>query len=130
MGTNSFHLLVSQADENGYLHILDSHKESVRLGDALSKDDRLPAEKVQEAVLALKRMKRIASQYNPQFRVIATSMSCRFRRCSTRARIHAFLIKPQFTTGGNRDADIATPARADAIPDDWPNAIATPAREN
>ncbi|SME89336.1 Ppx/GppA phosphatase family protein [Pseudobacteriovorax antillogorgiicola] len=72
MGTNSFHLLVARADQKGYLHVLDAHKESVRLGEALSEHGALPKAKLDEAVAALKRMKDIANKHQPVFRVMAT----------------------------------------------------------
>ena len=72
MGTNSFHLLVARADSKGYLETLDTHKESVRLGEGIDSDGYLSPEKIEVAVSALKRIKDIAQQYSPIYRVIAT----------------------------------------------------------
>lgn len=71
MGTNSFHLLVARADEKGYLHILDTHKESVRFGEVPPFSD-IPEEKIQLAIAALSRMKEIANKYQPTYRIVAT----------------------------------------------------------
>ena len=93
MGTNSFHLLVAQADSKGYLHTLDAHKETVRLGEGINSEGEISEDKIELAVAAIKRMKEIAKQHKPIYRVIATQ--------ATRAsqNYEKFLEKIEQSTG-------------------------------
>lgn len=72
IGTNSFHLLVAKIDETSHIKVLDTHKESVRFGEALAETGEISEEKIAQGIAALKVMKHIAEPYNPVYRVIAT----------------------------------------------------------
>ncbi len=72
IGTNSFHLLVARIDSSGHIDILDTHKESVRFGEALNDDRIMPQSKINQAVDAINLMRDIADPHQPVYRVIAT----------------------------------------------------------
>ncbi len=55
LGSNSFHLIVAQVNEQGVLQKVDKLKEMVRLRGGLDKDNNLSPEKEQEALACLRR---------------------------------------------------------------------------
>ncbi|GJQ61773.1 MAG: exopolyphosphatase [Melioribacteraceae bacterium] len=74
IGTNSFHLIVVKADNDGNFDIIDREKEVIRLGDGNPGDIKaiLP-HSIERAVIALKRFKGIADSHNAGIRAVATS---------------------------------------------------------
>lgn len=55
LGSNSFHMIVAQVEDNGYLRVVDRLKEMVRLGGGLDEDKHLKAETQQRAMECLRR---------------------------------------------------------------------------
>ncbi len=74
LGTNSFHLLVVDADRTtGRFKIIDREKELVRLGSGSSDMKYLSEHAMNRGIEALKRFKRIADASKAPIRAIATS---------------------------------------------------------
>jgi exopolyphosphatase/guanosine-5'-triphosphate,3'-diphosphate pyrophosphatase len=56
MGTNSFHLIIVEVDENGNLKPLDREREFIRLGSELGKDlSIISQDETSKAILILKK---------------------------------------------------------------------------
>ncbi len=73
LGSNSFHLLVSRL-ENEELHVIDRHKEMVRLAGGLDKNKNLGSEAQQRALDCLQRMGHRLRHIPPENRrVVGTS---------------------------------------------------------
>ncbi|MGE5430730.1 MAG: HD domain-containing protein [Syntrophomonadaceae bacterium] len=74
VGTNSFHLIVVKANENGSFEIVDREKEVIRLGLGSSPDQKHIQPDAQErAIATLKRFRTIAASYDAVIRAVATS---------------------------------------------------------
>ena len=73
IGTNSFHLVVAKADDEGIVKILTKDKEVVRLGKGTSEMKYLTPEAMDRAITVLKRFKLICDSYNAEIRAVATS---------------------------------------------------------
>ena len=72
-GTNSFHLLIAKAGENGRFEILAREREVVRLGTG-SKDMKfLTEDAISRGVATLKRFKLICETYNAEIYATGTS---------------------------------------------------------
>jgi exopolyphosphatase / guanosine-5'-triphosphate,3'-diphosphate pyrophosphatase len=74
IGTNSFHLIIVDIDENtGNFKILGREREIVRLGSGTSDMKYLKTEAIERGVQALKRFKGLADSADAKIRAIATS---------------------------------------------------------
>jgi len=72
IGSNSVHLIVARICDNGTFEQLDSHKVVTRLAAHLDSSGKLTPEGIEVLLASLRRMKTIASGYEPDFKVIAT----------------------------------------------------------
>lgn len=72
IGTNSIHLIIAKIESDKNFEILDSHKDLVRLGDAIDKDRLISDEAIEKTVSAILHMREIATTYQPTYRVVAT----------------------------------------------------------
>lgn len=72
MGSNSFHMIVAHLNEEGHLQIIDSFKETIRLGQGIAEEGDLSAKAITQAVSTLRTMKQIADSYGATIRAVAT----------------------------------------------------------
>ncbi|MEK6239186.1 MAG: Ppx/GppA family phosphatase [Planctomycetales bacterium] len=73
VGTNSIRLIIAEGLRGGKYRILDDEKEATRLGARLGSTGKLEPEAVEKSLVALRRMKEIASGFQAsQTRAIAT----------------------------------------------------------
>jgi len=74
LGSNSFHLLVAEADGRGALLPLEQAQEMVRLGADSLRDGAIPIASFERALQALRNLRRLADQHRPESSVaVATS---------------------------------------------------------
>eukprot|EP00850_Spirogloea_muscicola_P018617 SM000172S03090 [mRNA] locus=s172:286416:292351:- [translate_table: standard] len=73
LGTNSFHMVIVQADSSGRFQIVDVEKEDVRLGSGSSGLSLITPEAEERSLAAIKRLQRIAATWKASMRVVATS---------------------------------------------------------
>ena len=74
MGTNSFHLLIVQPQQNDCkFKVIDHVKETIRLGSGSTDMKHLSESAIDRAIDALKRFKQIADSYGAPVRAIGTS---------------------------------------------------------
>jgi exopolyphosphatase / guanosine-5'-triphosphate,3'-diphosphate pyrophosphatase len=74
LGSNSFHMLVARASDNGELQIIDRLREPVRLAAGLGKDKALTEEASQRALACLKRFgQRLENLPSSRVRVVGTN---------------------------------------------------------
>ena len=74
LGSNSFHLLVAEADGQGGLVLLEQAQEMVRLGAESLRDGVIPEASFARGLEALRRFRGVADQYRPESTVaVATS---------------------------------------------------------
>lgn len=74
IGTNSFHLIVVNANERGNFEIIDREKEVIRLGEGSAGDIKvIKPEAIERALLTLARFKGIADSHDAPVRAVATS---------------------------------------------------------
>ena len=74
LGSNSFHLLVSQVDGSGQLSKLGSHKEVLQLGAVVREHGQLPAKAFEAALSSVSRMARVARELEAEkLMAVATS---------------------------------------------------------
>ena len=72
LGTNSCHLVITELSRHGHLVILDSHKDTIRLGQALNAKNVLSQESIKRTVKTLSIMKQLADTYRAEIRAVAT----------------------------------------------------------
>lgn len=72
LGTNSCHLVITELSSHGHLVILDSHKDTIRLGQALNAKNVLSQEAIKRTVKTLSIMKQLADTYRAEVRAVAT----------------------------------------------------------
>ncbi len=73
LGSNSFHMIVAQI-VNNQLHIIDRHKDMVRLANGLSKSGKLTQDKIEQAIASLEKIgQRIAHIPKSHLRVVGTN---------------------------------------------------------
>lgn len=73
IGTNSAHLVLAELEDHTHIHIIDSHKIILKLGQWIDPKTRiLNPEGVEKTIVAMRQMKDIATVYSPIFRVVAT----------------------------------------------------------
>ncbi|MEZ5229509.1 MAG: Ppx/GppA phosphatase family protein [Acidimicrobiales bacterium] len=63
IGTNSFHLVVAQADASGGFDVLTTEKEMVRLGSGAHEMKRLQPDAIERGIAALQRMNEVAQSF-------------------------------------------------------------------
>ncbi len=63
IGTNSFHLVVAQADASGGFDVLTTEKEMVRLGSGAHEMKRLQPDAIDRGIAALQRMAEVAKSF-------------------------------------------------------------------
>lgn len=74
LGSNSFHLLVAEADGKGNLTPLEQAQEMVRLGSDSLRDGVIPGTSFERAIAALRNLRKLAEQHQPETTVaVATS---------------------------------------------------------
>ncbi len=74
VGSNSFHLMVSDVETGGHIRVLDRAKEMVRLGDSTLHEGVIPPEVFRRGLDALKSLRRIADRHKVDALVaVATS---------------------------------------------------------
>ena len=73
MGTNSFHMVVVRADNQGRFQLIDTGKEDVRLGSGSPDMSVITPDAEERALAAMKRFKILAQTRNAEMRVVATS---------------------------------------------------------
>jgi len=74
IGTNSFHLIIVKAGEDGSFTIIDREREVIRLGSQTGKElNHLSKEEIGKGVGVLKRFKKLADFYKAELHAVATS---------------------------------------------------------
>ena len=74
LGSNSFHLLVAEADGQGGLLLLEQAQEMVRLGAESLRDGVIPEDSFARGLEALRKLRKLADQHKPESTVaVATS---------------------------------------------------------
>ena len=74
MGTNSFHLVIVEMNEDGTFNFLDREREVIRLGSQKGKDLSIISEEESErAIKILSNFRNLAKHYNAKIRAISTS---------------------------------------------------------
>jgi len=73
MGTNSFHMVIVKADDEGRFVVVDQMKEEVRLLSGTGRFNFIMEEPEVRAIAVLQRLKKIASSKNAELRLVATS---------------------------------------------------------
>ena len=74
VGTNSFHMIIVKILEDNSFRIIDREREVIRLvSDTWGETNRIEEAKVNKAIKALIRFKKIAAFYNAEIRAVATS---------------------------------------------------------
>ncbi len=80
IGTNSIRLIVAEPLRGGNYRILDEEKDSTRLGENLSKTQRLEPQAIEKSLSALRRMKQIADGF--QVTDLKTIATCAVREAA------------------------------------------------
>lgn len=74
IGTNSFHLVIAEVNENGSFNIVDSEKEVIRLSEGSTGDIKIICDNaIERAINALKKFSGIAKSHNAKIKAVATS---------------------------------------------------------
>lgn len=74
MGTNSFHLIIVEADNNGSFKLLDKQREVIRLGSHKGEDlSVISSGEMEKAIDLLANFKSLAEYYSAEFYAVATS---------------------------------------------------------
>ena len=74
LGSNSFHLLVAEADGQGGLRLLEQAQEMVRLGAESLRDGNIPEDGFARGLEALRKLRALADRHRPETTVaVATS---------------------------------------------------------
>lgn len=73
MGTNSFHMVVVQADKQGQFRLVDTAKENVRLGTGSPDISIITPDAEERALAVMKHFKQLATTRNAEMRIVATS---------------------------------------------------------
>ena len=74
MGTNSFHLVIVEMNEDGTFNFLDREREVIRLGSQKGKDlSIISKEESETAIKILSNFRNLAKHYNAKIRAISTS---------------------------------------------------------
>ena len=74
LGTNSFHLIIVEADKRGSFKIIDREKEVIRLGSNSGDDLKwISSEETEKAIIILNDFKKLIETYNAELKAIATS---------------------------------------------------------
>ena len=74
MGTNSFHLIIVEVQEDGSLNLLDKKRELIRLGSEIGSDLSFISEnETVKAISVLKKFSSLANYHNAEIRAVSTS---------------------------------------------------------
>ena len=74
LGSNSFHIIIVEADNTGSFKVIDRERETIRLGSGSVNDLRLISpEEIEKAIAILKRFKKLAELYGAKLKAVATS---------------------------------------------------------
>jgi len=73
IGTNSVHLVVARADDDGRFEVVGREKEAVRLGSGQGEMKRLSPAAIDRAIDALRRFRQVADVADAPIRAVATS---------------------------------------------------------
>ena len=72
IGTNSFHLVIAKVVDGGF-EVIETEKETVRIGHGAGDMNELSADAIDRGVACLVRMQKIAASHNAEIRAVATS---------------------------------------------------------
>ncbi len=73
IGTNSFHMIISEHSENGHIKIIDKQKEIVRLGNSAEDMKFIDEDSMQRAISTLSYFANLAKGYDAKVIAVATS---------------------------------------------------------
>ena len=73
LGTNSFHLIIVQVDEQGRYEVLTTEKETVRLSRGAGDLEEITSNTMDSAVVVLRRMASLAASHGARVRAVGTS---------------------------------------------------------
>ena len=74
MGTNSFHMVVVRDDNQGWIQLIDTRKEDVRLGSGSPDMSVITPDAEERALAAMKRFKILAHTRNAVMRVVGRGL--------------------------------------------------------
>jgi len=119
LGSNSFHMMVAEM-VNNQLHIIDSHKDMVRLANGLDKKGNLTSSKMDEAIASLEKIgQRIKHIPKSHLRVVGTNTLRQAKNAHEfRARALKALGKPIDIISGREEARILYLGVAHSLPND------------
>ncbi|MFK8012629.1 MAG: exopolyphosphatase [Marinicellaceae bacterium] len=117
LGSNSFHMIVAEMIDN-QLHIIDRHKDMVRLANGLDRKGNLSKKKIDEAIASLEKIgQRIEHISKSNFRVVGTNT---LRKAKNSAdfipRAEKALGKPIDIVSGREEARILYLGVAHCLP--------------
>ena len=119
LGSNSFHMIVAEITDN-QLHVIDRHKDMVRLANGLDKKGNLSARKIDEAIASLEKIgQRIQHIPKSHLRIIGTNTLRKAKNTSDFIpRAEAALGKPIDIVSGREEARILYLGVAHCLPSD------------
>lgn len=117
LGSNSFHMIVAEIIDN-QLHVIDRHKDMVRLANGLDKKGFLSAEKMDQAIESIKKIaQRIAHIPKSHLRVVGTNTLRKAKNASYfMDRASVALGKPIDIISGREEARILYLGVAHSLP--------------
>ncbi len=107
LGSNSFHMVVAEF-VNHQMHVIDRHKDMVRLANGLDDEGRLSGEKMDEAISSLEKIgQRIAHIPKSHLRIVGTNTLRKAKNAEEfLARASSALGKPIDIISGREEARI------------------------
>ncbi len=119
LGSNSFHMIVAEMIDN-QLHVIDRHKDMVRLANGLDKKGNLTEEKMDAAIASLEKIgQRIAHIRKSNFRVVGTNTLRKAKNADEfRARATVALGVPIDIISGREEARILYLGVSHSLPSD------------
>jgi exopolyphosphatase/guanosine-5'-triphosphate,3'-diphosphate pyrophosphatase len=119
LGSNSFHLLVARAEEDGRVHVLDRLREPVRLAGGLDEDQELTPRAVRRALAALERFgERVREMPDSAVRAVGTNTLRRARNgAAVEDELSEALGHPVEIISGREEARLIYSGVARATPD-------------
>jgi len=117
LGSNSFHMIVAEMINN-QLHVIDRHKDMVRLANGLDKKGYLSSEKIDQAIASLEKIaQRIAHISKSHLRVVGTNTLRKAKNASEFMEQAAIALdKPIDIISGREEARILYLGVAHSLP--------------
>ena len=117
LGSNSFHMIVGEMINN-QLHIIDSHKDMVRLANGLNKQGYLSKDKIDEAIESLQKIgQRIKHIPKSHLRIVGTNTLRKAKNSAElMARAEIIVGKPIDIISGREEARILYLGVAHSLP--------------